>query len=59
MKNFFTSLFCKQTIDKLESEIVLLKEKLDEKQEVINQTNAYWKRRLYSSKKEFKKKQKL
>jgi hypothetical protein len=56
MKNLFTNLFCKQTIEKLESEIVVLKEKLDQRQEVINQTNAYWKKKLYSLKKESNKK---
>jgi hypothetical protein len=56
MKNLFTNLFCKQTVEKLENEIVVLKEKLDQKQEVINQTNAYWKRKLHGLKKDSNKK---
>jgi len=40
-------LYTKKDVAKLEEEVKLLKKKLDEKQEVINQTNAYWKKKLY------------
>jgi hypothetical protein len=56
MNNLFTNLFCKKRIEKLEAEIVTLKEKLEQRQEVINQTNAFWKRKLYTLKKESNKK---
>jgi hypothetical protein len=36
-------------IRKLEEENKILKDKLSERQEVINKTNAYWKKRLASA----------
>jgi peptidoglycan hydrolase CwlO-like protein len=54
MRNFFSRIFCKGKIETLENEISDLKEKIKENQEVINQTNAYWKRKMYAVKKESK-----
>jgi hypothetical protein len=42
LKKLLTSTKCAE----LENEVVALKAKLGEKQEVINKTNAYWKREL-------------
>ena len=42
LKKLFTSTKCAE----LENEVVTLKAKLGEKQEVINKTNAYWKREM-------------
>lgn len=38
-------------LNELEKENAILKEKLQERQEVINQTNAYWKRKMFNLKK--------
>jgi hypothetical protein len=43
IKNFFTS--AKQR--ELEKEITVLKAKLEERQEAINKTNAYWKKKFH------------
>lgn len=51
MWKFINNLFCKGTISKLKEENKTLKENLQSKQDVINQTNAYWKRKLYNLKK--------
>lgn len=47
MINWFTSLFGKNKIEELEKENADLKIKLQEKQEHIDKTNAYWKKRLH------------
>ena len=54
MINWFRSLFSKNRIAELEKEIVDLKIKLQEKQEHIDKTNAYWKKRLHLSTKKDK-----
>lgn len=51
MKALLKNLFCKTEIEKLERENDILKQKLLEKQEQINKTNAYYKRLMYSKKK--------
>lgn len=47
---------CGKALKQLEEENKELKTKLEERQEVINQTNAYWKKKLYQSNKSNKKK---
>jgi hypothetical protein len=47
---------CGKSLKQLEEENKELKIKLEERQEVINQTNAYWKKKLYQSNKNNKKK---
>lgn len=42
--------FKSDEVNGLKEEISILKKKLDERQEVINQTNAYWKKKLYKVK---------
>jgi peptidoglycan hydrolase CwlO-like protein len=44
LKNLLTN---QKKVKQLESEIEVLNNKIDEKQEVINKTNAYWKKKLY------------
>jgi len=51
MRKLLNKLFCKKAIGDLEKENEMLKEKLQERQEVINQTNAYWKKKMYTLKK--------
>lgn len=51
MRTLLSRLFCKKAIGDLEKENEMLKEKLQERQEVINQTNAYWKKKMYALKK--------
>lgn len=51
MFNLFKRLFRNNRMEELKKENVVLKQKLSEKQEVINQTNAYWKKRFYRMKK--------
>jgi predicted RNase H-like nuclease (RuvC/YqgF family) len=46
-------LFCKkqtEKLEKLEEENKALKQKLEEKQEHINKTNSYYKKKLYALK---------
>jgi hypothetical protein len=54
MINWFRSLFSKNRIEELQKEIVDLKLKLQERQEHIDKTNAYWKKRLHLSTKKDK-----
>lgn len=42
---------CEEDIDKLNEENKQLKQKLIEKQEQINKTNAYYKKKMYGMKK--------
>lgn len=51
IKNLFTNY---KKVRKLESEIEVLNDKIDEKQEIINKTNAYWKKKLYYQNKKSK-----
>lgn len=55
MIKWIKSLFCSKN-EELVKEIEILKAKLSEKQEVINQTNAYWKKKLHAAKAGKKKK---
>jgi hypothetical protein len=51
---FLKNLFCKsqtEKLKKLEEENGVLKQKLEERQEVINKTNAYWKKKLHAKNK--------
>jgi hypothetical protein len=41
-------------VKELESEIEVLNDKIDEKQDIINKTNAYWKKKLYHQNKKAK-----
>ena len=52
MKKFLSKLFCGDALKNLEKQNQILKEKLEERQEVVNQTNAYWKKKMYNLKKE-------
>ena len=54
MSNWFTSLFGKNRIAELEKEIAELKVKLQEKQEHIDKTNAYWKKKIHQNSKKDK-----
>lgn len=50
MIKFIKNLFCKkEKIKELEQQLQECGNKLAERQEVINQTNAYWKRKLYEA----------
>lgn len=46
MFNWLTKLLPFKRIEQLEKEISELKEKLVERQEHINKTNAYWKKKM-------------
>lgn len=54
MINWLTSLFCKNRINELEKEVKDLKVKLEEKQEHIDKTNAYWKKKMHQNSKKDK-----
>jgi|LakMenEpi03Aug12_release.lakeMendotaPanAssembly.Ray.scaffolds.fasta_scaffold1985954_2 hypothetical protein len=45
IKNFFKK---DEIINHLSKEVLHLKEKLKDQQKVINNTNAYWKRKIYN-----------
>ena len=45
-----------EKIKELEEKNIALTKKLSEKQEVINETNAFWKKKLYNATKGVKKK---
>lgn len=45
------NIFKSRKVADLKKENAELKEKLQQRQEVINQTNAYWKKKLYNLKK--------
>lgn len=47
MLKFINSLFNKSKITELEKENEELKDKLLKRQEAINETNAYWKKKLH------------
>lgn len=49
MIKFFKRLFFKKKIE-YENKIAELEQKLVEKQEHINKTNAFWKKKLYNQK---------
>jgi hypothetical protein len=48
MLKFIKSLFNKTKITELEQENKELKDKLAKRQDVINETNAYWKKKLHA-----------
>ena len=50
-KSLFTSY---KRVKELENQIEVLNDKITEKQEIINKTNAYWKKKLYSQNKKVK-----
>lgn len=41
-------------VKELEKEVVALNDKIVEKQDIINKTNAYWKKRFYNQNKKAK-----
>jgi hypothetical protein len=45
--NWIKNLFSFTKEQELEKEITVLKAKLEERQEAINKTNAYWKKKLH------------
>jgi len=51
LKSLITSY---KRVKELESEIEVLNDKIDEKQDIINKTNAYWKKKLYHQNKKTK-----
>jgi hypothetical protein len=57
IQRLINKICCGKTIKQLKEENKELKDKLNEKQEVINQTNAYWKKKLHYANKSNKKKQ--
>jgi hypothetical protein len=55
MIKWIQSLFTNyKKVKKLENEIEVLNDKIDEKQDIINKTNAYWKKKLYYQNKKSK-----
>jgi hypothetical protein len=55
MINWLKSLFTNyKKVKELENEIEILNDKIDEKQDIINKTNAYWKKKLYHQNKKAK-----
>lgn len=51
LKNLVSSY---KRVKELESEIEVLNDKVQEKQDIINKTNAYWKKKLYHQNKKAK-----
>lgn len=47
MLNWIKKFFANNNIKKLQEENFELKQKLNEKQEHINKTNAYWKKKMH------------
>jgi predicted 2-oxoglutarate/Fe(II)-dependent dioxygenase YbiX len=41
-------------VKELEKEVEVLNEKISEKQDIINKTNAYWKKKFYNQNKKVK-----
>lgn len=58
IQKLINKICCSKALHKLEEENKELKIKLEERQEVINKTNAYWKKKLYTENKSNKKKSK-
>jgi hypothetical protein len=54
MMNLIKKVFPYLKVKELEAENQELKEKLVERQETINKTNAYWKKKLYHNNKKAK-----
>jgi|LakMenE09Jun09ns_1017247.scaffolds.fasta_scaffold00238_5 hypothetical protein len=55
MIKWIQSLFTNyKKVKKLENEIEVLNDRIDEKQDIINKTNAYWKKKLYHQNKKSK-----
>ena len=54
MMNLIKKVFPYSKVKELEAENQELKEKLVERQETINKTNAYWKKKLYHNNKKAK-----
>lgn len=51
LKGLFTNY---KKVKKLEKEVEVLNDKIIEKQEIINKTNAYWKKKIYNQTKKSK-----
>lgn len=51
IKSLFTNY---KKVSELENEIEVLNNRIDEKQDIINKTNAYWKKKLYHQNKKAK-----
>lgn len=58
MIKFLSKMICGSAIKDLEKENQILKEKLAERQETINATNAYWKKKMHNLSKKNKKENK-
>lgn len=41
-------------VKELEKEVLVLNDKINEKQDIINKTNAYWKKKFYNQNKKAK-----
>lgn len=55
MIEWFKSLFTSyKKVKELEKEVEVLNEKISEKQDIINKTNAYWKKKFYNQNKKVK-----
>jgi len=48
LKKLFTKDDCEQAKKELEQKVVILEAELEKRQEAINRTNAYWKKRFYN-----------
>lgn len=46
MRKYLENVLCSKKIKSLEEHIKVLQDKLAEKQQVINKTNAYWKKQM-------------
>lgn len=46
MKKYLENILCSKKIKTLEEQIKVLQDKLADRQEVINKTNAYWKKKV-------------
>lgn len=46
--NWLRKLFCFHVVKELREENELLRQKLEERQDAINKTNAYWKKKFYN-----------
>jgi uncharacterized membrane protein (DUF106 family) len=55
MIKWFKSLFTNhKKVKELQKEVEVLNEKISEKQDIINKTNAYWKKKFYNQNKKVK-----
>lgn len=55
MIRWFKSLITNyKRVKELEKEVLVLNDKINEKQDIINKTNAYWKKKFYNQNKKAK-----